>query len=60
MEVDSIATFNLDKEKVNGMIDVRACNKPAGKVSLIAYYILALSFTSNFQANIAELLFLVA
>lgn len=35
MEIENITTKGFgDKEKINGMIDVRACNKPAGKVSL--------------------------
>ncbi|KAK7603505.1 hypothetical protein V9T40_003504 [Parthenolecanium corni] len=33
MEIDSIACINfIEKEKINGAIDVRACNKPAGKL----------------------------
>lgn len=33
MEIETITTITFnDKDKVNGMIDVRACNKPAGKV----------------------------
>lgn len=35
MEVENITTITFnEKEKVNGVIDVRSCNKPAGKVRI--------------------------
>lgn len=41
MEIDSIACINfIEKEKINGAIDVRACNKPAGKVRIyLRFYV---------------------